>query len=938
MDTFNPSKRSRDEFEAGASQGYEDDNKKQHMDPTTELISNVCKDIRKIGENSNLANQIDDISYISNPIVAEFEKIDDLRYAILNTLYALVIEQPQKINPLSNLILICNSKNFVVAKYVIEFFHSKAQLLLDTVSKSSEEDDDQKNKSKKAEEAGAFNDLKSITKFLATLSPIIDNYTIVDIFKQLLNFSIELQNADEKRNGIAEEIYYNVLISLPYLFSNDKSDDMVNRVNELVELSSGFKIREASCELLLPFDSKLQNYELPYTPKKVIDLIYNSIIKLQGDDKDWKEIKSSLFLDCKEIITPIIEDCLKRNSISNDMVKHQLPQFSLPSIEAINSYKPVGSIDKLWKENSRLLFQVYNSTDFETVPKIDSYYGLFFKDLSFDILTNLSFNKNEASIQLSILDLFFNKDLFAPPGSSIDQLSLINQDNISGENNPPLSTWKIEDIAVESILTMIFQLPHTIHYEIYYYTVLISCCRESPESIAPVFGRAIRYFYNNLETLDYELKIRFLDWMTTQISNFEFSWKWDEWVEDSKKLKSLKFHPKKNFIKNLIAKEIRLSNKNRIKESFVTVNPETNEVVALDEFHKYLNISLFEDDSKFVCDYDNELYGGSDSIKEILAKITYERKEAQEKAQALKPSIAPQEDLIYNFANTELPLHEISTKVYEFITANWKPNDAFEQLCDEILEACKSFEDIDAERFLINLIFQSYAYVGSRSIYSVISVLSRDINKLRFLVGSEINYKPDEPKFTAEPLTEEQIAKRQNWIIESIFRIWVHQPQVVFLILEYLIEAEILKPEYLIMKVTDLDNNLIITNVSCMESINRILNTSSKTDNFRTLFLNLLNAIIGNMNKIVESLDIEASNKVEIIKDFGVEDSENTELMTKIDQSWLLYEYKGLLKTYLRNYVLHQHADYLDDIKEIFKKATNEPIKEEISNWIEELI
>ena len=135
--------------------------------------------------------------------------------------------------------------------------------------------------------------------------------------------------------------------------------------------------------------------------------------------------------------------------------------------------------------------------------------------------------------------------MFAPPGTSIDQLNEINKDNELGNNDPRLSTWKIEDVAVESILTMIFQLPAPLEVEMYYYAVLISCCRESTESIAPVFGRAIRFLYNHLESLDYELKLRFLDWMSIQLSNFEFSWKWDEWVDDSKKYKDLKYHPKR---------------------------------------------------------------------------------------------------------------------------------------------------------------------------------------------------------------------------------------------------------------------------------------------------------------------------------------------------------------------------------------------------------
>ncbi|ODV80963.1 GCR3 protein [Suhomyces tanzawaensis NRRL Y-17324] len=929
-------KRSRDEFEADqfAQQPYDDESKRQHIDPAQELINNVCKDIRRLGENPNIVNQVDDVSYISNPIVAEFEKIDKLRNSILSTIYAVVIEQPQKINAVSNLILICNAKNFVVAKYVIEYLHAKAQKMLDSIGDDKEADTQSK---LPEEDAGVFNNIKSILKLFATLSPIIENHSVVNLFRQFLTLAIDLQNeTPETRNGLAEGIFYNVLISIPYLFSNispASSEELVSKVNELVELAKDFKIVEISHVLLQPFDSKSNNYELPYEPKKIIDLILPVIIALQGEDKSWnpflnEDSSSKLFLNFNELVQPIVDEALKFNTVSNEVVKHQVPQLSLPEISKLKTYIPTGSIDKLWYSNPRVLFQVYNSTEYETVPQIDTYIGLFFKDLSFDILTNLSFNKTEASIQLSILDLYFNKNLFAPPGSSIDQLKSIHADNESGVNQPPLSTWKVEDIAVESILTMIFQLPITLHHEIYYYTVLIACCRESPESIAPVFGRAIRYFYNNLETLDYELKIRFLDWMTTQISNFEFSWKWDEWVNDSKKFKNLKYHPKRSFIKNLIAKEIRLSNKNRIKDSFVTLNPETSEVVTIDEFHQYLNISLFENESKYIIDYDTELYGDDSQVKELLAKLYFEKKNAL----AEKSIVGAQEEIFFNYSNPELPLHQISSKVYDFVSAHWKTNSEFSDLYKEILTGVQTLPNINAERFIINLFFQTYAYIGSRSIYSVVSVLSRDINKLKYLSGSEITYGDDEAKFESLELTPEQVENRQVWIIEAIFRIWSHQPQVVFLVLEYLIEFEILKPEFLIPKTLSLSTNLLIENVSCMESINRILNNfhTSNPEQFKKLFLIVVNSIVRNLNLISQSLNVPNNETITIQKEF---DEEDLDLQKNINNQWLYYEYKGLLKSYIRKY-LKSDADYFEGVKEELQSIENELVLLDVLSWL----
>ncbi|CCG21035.1 Gcr3 protein [Candida orthopsilosis Co 90-125] len=931
-------KRSRDEFEEQSGhandgrfppqqQNFDYDFKRQRIDPAQELINNVCKDIRRLGENSNVATQIDDVNYISNPIVAEFEKIESLRNAILSTMYALIIEQPHKINALGNLVFICNAKNFVIAKYVVEYLHTKMQLLLDSIGGEVQADTSREN-------AGVLNNIKSILKFFGAISPIIDDYSVVNVLKQLLQFAIDLQGGSEKRNGIAQEIYYNVLIATPYLLSNDKSEELHGYLNDIIELADKFPIIEPDSNTLIqPFDNKMENFEIPYQPKKMVSLILPALKKLQADDWQLK-----LFLDFEPFLEPILKTILENNAISKDIVKHKLPQLSLPSTEKMNKYKPRNedSIDRIWQQNSRVLLQVYNqTTEFETVPVIESYIGLFFKDLSFDILTNLSFNKTEASIQLSILDLFFNRELFTPMGTSIDELIEIDTKNRTGGNNPPLSTWKIEDIAVESILTMIFQLPHTLHREIYYYTVLISCCKESPDSMAPVFGRAIRYFYNNLQTLDFELKIRFLDWMTTQISNFEFSWKWDEWVQDSQQFAKLKYHPKKNFIKNLIAKEIRLSNTKRIKESFVDVVDDR--VVPFDEFYQYLDISVVPNTRDYIINYDSALYGDSEEIRTKITEI-YDAKQA---TLAAKSNATFQDEIFYNFTNPELPLSSVASQIYEFIVSHYKSNKEMNELYNSVLEQVQQDQpqsdnmvqvDIpNPVKFVINLFFQTYAYIGSRSIYSEVSILSRDVDKLKFLSGKPIDSKkvanPDD-EFEKLYLEDDDVTNRQNWIIDAIFRIWVHQPQVIFLILEYLIEFEILDPKYLIAKA--FKTNLIIDNVSCIESINRILETS-KAETLRELIFEIFTIVVKKLNE----LDLGIDDVVQI-------DELNEDNAPEVDKQWLFYEYLGLLKSYFRKYIKNQATesnddDVLQNIKNVFNDLENIPARIEILGWFKEL-
>jgi nuclear cap-binding protein subunit 1 len=90
-------------------------------------------------------------------------------------------------------------------------------------------------------------------------------------------------------------------------------------------------------------------------------------------------------------------------------------------------------------------------------------------------------------------------------------------------------SWKPEDVAVDAVFSQLYQLPTPEHKLVYYHSVLTECCKIAPAAIAPSLGRAIRYLYNHLETMDLELSNRFLDWFAHHLSNFGFTWKWSEW-------------------------------------------------------------------------------------------------------------------------------------------------------------------------------------------------------------------------------------------------------------------------------------------------------------------------------------------------------------------------------------------------------------------------
>ncbi|GEQ72982.1 hypothetical protein JCM33374_g6672 [Metschnikowia sp. JCM 33374] len=83
-------------------------------------------------------------------------------------------------------------------------------------------------------------------------------------------------------------------------------------------------------------------------------------------------------------------------------------------------------------------------------------------------------------------------------------------------------------------------------------------------------------------------------------------------------------------------------------------------------------------------------------------------------------------------------LNEVANKLYDFIIANWRSNEQFNDMVNETEESIKStIVNIDTEKVLINLVFQTYAYIGSRSIY-LSGIINRDVAKLKFISGMKV--------------------------------------------------------------------------------------------------------------------------------------------------------------------------------------------------------
>ena len=438
--------------------------KRQRIPPVVQLCKEMMPDICTIGESVKAFD--DDIKFLSEAIINEYGNDDYFNNALFQTLRAVVIEQPQKIPAIALLVIVVNADNAVAGKSIINYFFEELQKCVkETVDESFVAT---------SNETGPWNKIKLILRFLSTLSPIILKDDLIAIYTKLLKLSVDLNNQDlGKRNPLSEAIFTNTLLNIPYLFYFNKTDEpMKESVEELISyLEANYNSKIADISLLREYNSN--------SPYEITELIQVALPNIKRALANNMEQLNDLFIDYSHLLpTQEIE-----KSGFNDALE-------LPTLEQLipfsNLDKECGSVDSMWRV-PRYIFHVYlpNSTgNFETVVPISSFAGQLFNDIIIDLVESLEFNRQEVSKQVMSLDLFFKSGIFVEPGESIADLIADH------EEDPLSSTFKIEDLAIEAILSLIFKLPKVSQPFAYFYTLLVDICLSSPKAIAPVFGRA----------------------------------------------------------------------------------------------------------------------------------------------------------------------------------------------------------------------------------------------------------------------------------------------------------------------------------------------------------------------------------------------------------------------------------------------------------------
>lgn len=831
--------------------------KRQRLPPVVQLCKEMMPDIRTIGESVKAFEE--DIKFLSDAIVNEYGHEDYFNNALLKTFRAVVLEQPHKQPAIALLTMVVNVKNDVAAKSVINYFFEELQ----TYCKEAVDE----NFDAKSNETGPWNKTKLVLRFLSILSPILSKDDLLGLYQKYLELGVALSRIDDsKRNALSEELYTNTLLNIPYLFFFNREDaNLQNRVEEIITyVENEYKTRKTDISLL-----KEYNKSSPYEDYELTEGVLSNVKRALANNM---EQLSRLFPDWQHLLP-------EQNG------EHGFNEaLELPSVETLRPFSGLdmgfGSVDSMWKD-PRYAFHVYlpnSAGDFETVVPLTTYAGQLFNDIIIDITESMEFNRKEVAKQVVTLDLYFKPGIFAEPGESIAQLAA------TYEENPLATTFKIEDLAIETILSLIFKLPDVSQPFAYFYTLLVEICQNSPKAIAPVFGRAFRFFYNNLDNLDLELKSRYLDWFSIQMSNFNFSWKWKEWENDSIKFNKSFYYAKLNFGKNLIRKELRLtSNTLDVEDSLP------------DEFKQYLDSSYVPKEQ--VHDFYQGLF-----TEEHIVNI-----------QDIKKST------LY-FMQDTVPFHEEVRQILDYIH---KANDVREvSELEEILNGIKEkYGTIirDFGRFVIVLLAQTIVYSGSRSLSHANKYIA-DLNGDLATILEKLEIESDAKEYL---------------IVEAVLRFWNSNSQNGFLIADAFKHAGLIKPQAIFsFSFTESNNKIygLVEGTSIESTFRNLSQHSQDTECLEYVFERL--CII--TNETIAQLQVSPEEEIAspIISDDMEIDLENE--LPKLDLIWKYETSVSFFKSILRKYAA-EFRPLSDKLREGLNTAVPHlQTRNQLLTWIDE--
>ncbi|XP_025076781.1 nuclear cap-binding protein subunit 1-like [Pomacea canaliculata] len=367
---------------------------------------------------------------------------------------------------------------------------------------------------KEALKTGSWEEARLMVRFLADLvnCHVLVAASVLQMFDNFIEVVLE-DNIPQVRSDV---YVYTVLSALPWVGRElfEKKEAELNKLLESVDSYIG-KRQKIHMPAL-----RVWSVDVPHPQEEYLDCLWAQICNLRSNK--WRE---------KQIVRPY----LAFDGVLCDALQHTLPQIIPPSHNEEMVY-PL----------PRVIFRLFDYTDVpeETVlpgsHAIERY--LIEEQIDCIIHANNEERKDCAAALLSY----------------------------PVKNKIPLNY-----MIVEVMFAQLFQLPCAPYIELFYGSTFIELCKLQPSSMPQVLAQATELLFERLDSMHTICIERLVNWFSYHLSNFQFRWSWEDWVEVTSMDKEA---PKAKFVREVFLKCMRFSYHQRIvenvPESFLELLPE----------------------------------------------------------------------------------------------------------------------------------------------------------------------------------------------------------------------------------------------------------------------------------------------------------------------------------------------------------------------------
>lgn len=428
-----------------------------------------------------------------------------------------IFEQAYKQPAIAYFILRSCNNNETIIDPIVKFLVSEFQL---TIQKLTQPD------IHSCSEIGPWTEIKLLIRFTSLLSPIISLQNILYIYRTTLSLiKVVFAHVEQSSDWYQNTIFTNTL----FLFFFDRKNRILlyEILSFLVSVPNSSEDDESFVDLLevFCFQNRTQ-HSSSFSIKEVKGILYRGLSEISKIFPVWSQ----------EITFPATVKY-------TDEIKLELPTLE----EVRKSYKKdhnFSTVDRVWQGyNNDIAGDDDAATLVSEVPaeECKEFTDYIVRDDTINLVQSMEFNKKEAASHL------FNMSQYAMIETEPEEGPQMNEKPAHTEK-----TQLLREVPIKEIVHLLFKLPLSIHPRIYYETLLLEICKCSPKVTAPTFGRYFRHFYQNLSYLDYESTIIYEEWFRVQLTNFGFTWKWDEWIGDAERFREQIYHPKRMFQINLL--------------------------------------------------------------------------------------------------------------------------------------------------------------------------------------------------------------------------------------------------------------------------------------------------------------------------------------------------------------------------------------------------